>query len=109
MFERAVALDPRSAPHAYLALAQVALHGYFTAPTEVLEAGFARATHALALDPQESRCHAILAVMCLYLRHYDTAEDHCRRAADLNPNHAYGVANTGLVLARRGRSEEALG
>jgi TolB-like protein/class 3 adenylate cyclase/Tfp pilus assembly protein PilF len=110
MFERAVALDPRSAPaHAYLALAQVALHGYFTAPAEVLEAGFARATHALALDPQESRCHAILAVMCLYLRHYDTAEDHCRRAVDLNPNHAYGVANTGLVLARRGRSEEALG
>ena len=61
MFERAVALDPQYAlAHAYLAFVQVALAGYASASSAVLEASFERAAHAVDLDPQESRCHRML-------------------------------------------------
>jgi adenylate cyclase len=110
MFERAIALDPRYAvAHAYLALARVAMHGYAAAPAEVLAAAFATAVHALELDPQESRCHRMLALIYLYSREYDLAEHHFRRAIDLNPNDADGIRQMGYLLAQRGKPEEALG
>jgi adenylate cyclase len=109
MFERAVALDPRYAlAHAYLAFAWVALHGHASAPAEVLDAAFATATHALELDPQDNRCHRILAHIWLMRRDYNTAEHHLRRALDLNPNDADARVSIGNLLALRGRPEEAL-
>ena len=42
----------------YLASWGWRMHGHAAAPTEVLDAAFATAAHALELDPQESRCHA---------------------------------------------------
>ena len=89
MFERAVALDPQYAlAHAYLVDASLALHGSAAAPPEVLDAAFATASHALELDPQESYCHRVLALIWLYRRDYDAAEHHYRRALELNPNDA---------------------
>jgi adenylate cyclase len=109
MFEKAVALDPRYAvARSYLAFVPVAMQGHASAPTEVLDAAFIEARHALELDPQESRCHRILSTICLYRRDYDSAEQHVRRAFDLNPNDAEAMTQTGRVLAMRGRPEEAL-
>ena len=92
MFERAVALDPRYAvAHSYRRIRRRwHMHGHAAAPAEVLDAAFAEAKHALELDPLESRCHRILSTICLYRREYDMAEQHIRRAFDLNPNDADG-------------------
>ncbi len=110
MFERAVAIDPRyGLAHSYLALVRVTIHGSATASAEVLDAAFADATHAIELDPQESRCHRILSTICLYRREYDMADQHVRRALDLNSNDADALMQKGRLLAMRGRPEEALG
>ena len=109
MFEKAIALDPRYAvAHSYRAFVKVAQNGHAAAPTEVLDAAFAEAKHALELDPLESRCHRILSTICLYRREYDMAEQHLRRAFDLNPNDADAMIMKGRLLAFRGRPEEAL-
>jgi adenylate cyclase len=109
MFERAVAIDPRyGLAHSYLALVRVTIHGSATASAEVLDAAFADATHAIELDPQESRCHRILSTICLYRREYDMADQHVRRALDLNSNDADALMQKGRLLAMRGRPEEAL-
>jgi TolB-like protein/Tfp pilus assembly protein PilF len=109
MFEKAVALDPRYAvAHAYAAYVPVVMHGHATAPKEVLDVAFAKARHALELDPQESRCHRILSTIYLYRRNYDMAEQHIRRAFDLNPNDTEILIFKGRLLAARGRPEEAL-
>ena len=109
MFEKAVALDARYAvAHSYRAFVKVAQNGHAAAPTEVLDAAFAEAKHALELDPLESRCHRILSTICLYRREYDMAEQHLRRAFDLNPNDADAMIMKGRLLAFRGRPEEAL-
>src|SRR5262249_931087 len=109
MFEKAVGLDPNYAPaQAYLAFVRVALHGYTTAPAEVREAAVELATRAVELDPQDGRCHRILARICFFQREYDTAEHHARRALHLNPNDADGMIQLSALLCARGRPEEAL-
>jgi adenylate cyclase len=109
MFERAVTLDPRYAlAHSYLAMVLLAMHGWATAPAEILSGAFAKARHAVELDPQDSRCHRILGEICLYRREYEMAEQHIRRAFDLNPNDSDAVVQKGRLLAMRGRPEEAL-
>jgi tetratricopeptide (TPR) repeat protein len=109
MFERAVALDPRYAvAHAYLARLELTLHGSAAAPAEVLDTAFRRATHALELDPLESRCHVALGVVWLYRRDHEAAEYHYRRAYELNPNDADQMMRLGALVALRGRSKEAL-
>jgi TolB-like protein/Tfp pilus assembly protein PilF len=109
MFKRAVKLDARYAlAHAYHALVWVALHGHASAPAGVLDEALATATHALELDPQESRCHRILSHIWIMRRDFSTAEHHLRRAVDLNPNDADAKVSMGNLLALRGRPEEAL-
>jgi adenylate cyclase len=109
MFEKAVALDPRYAvAHSYLAFVKVAQQGHADAPADVLDAALTEAKHALELDPQESRCYRILSTIYLYCREYDMAEQHLRRAFDMNPNDAEAMTLKGRLLAFRGRPEEAL-
>ncbi|PZV35854.1 adenylate class-3/4/guanylyl cyclase [Mesorhizobium kowhaii] len=109
MFEKAVALDERYAvARSYSAFVKVAQNGHAAAPAEVLDAAYTEAKHALELDPLESRCHRILSTICLYRREYDMAEQHLRRAFDLNPNDTDGLIMKGRLLAFRGRPEDAL-
>jgi adenylate cyclase len=110
MFEQALALDPQYAlAHAYLAVTGVALHGNASAPPEVLDTAFERATHAAELDPHESRCQRALGIIWLFRRDYGTAEYHFRRALELNPNDADRIMGVGYILTLRGRPEEGLG
>ena len=109
MFEKAIALDARYAvAHSYRAFVKVAQRGFASAPIEVLDRAFTEAKHAIELDPLESRCHRILSTICLYRREYDQAEQHLRRAFELNPNDADGLLMKGRLMACRGRPEEAL-
>jgi TolB-like protein/class 3 adenylate cyclase/Tfp pilus assembly protein PilF len=109
MFERAVAVDPQyGLAQAYLAFVQVVLAGYASASPRTLDVSLARATRAVDLDPQESRCRRMLAMICLFRRDYDAAERHFQRALEQNPNDADGTQQLGFLLALRGRSEEAL-
>jgi tetratricopeptide (TPR) repeat protein len=110
MFERAVALDPQYAlAHAYLAMAKPGVHGHAAAPSTVLDEALEIATHALELDPHESRCHRAVAQNWLYRRDFDMAEYHFRKALELNPNDADRIIGVGYLLALRGHAEEALG
>ena len=66
------------------------------------------AAQALDRDPQESRCHRMLAQICVNRRELSTAQRHLERALQLNPNDADGMQQMGYVLALRGRPEDAL-
>ena len=109
LLEQAVALDPQFAlAQAYLAFVRVAVAGYASASRTVLDASFAMAAQAVDLDPQESRCHRMLALVCVYRRELATAQRHLDRALQLNPNDADAMQQMGYVLALRGKPQDAL-
>ncbi|PBC06430.1 transcriptional regulator [Mesorhizobium sp. WSM3859] len=110
-FLKAIELDPRSGlANAYLALADVIIGGYADAPRAVLDQARDRALHAIALSPDEARCHRMLALILLYRGRdeYDAAEKHFARALDLNPYDADTLAQTGFFRALRGDGEAGL-
>lgn len=110
-FLKAIERDPGSGlAHAYLALADVIIGGYADAPRSVLDQARDRALHAIALSPDEARCHRILALTLLYRGRdeYDAAEKHFARALDLNPYDADTLAQTGFFRAIRGDGEAGL-
>lgn len=108
---KALERDPDSGlTHAYLALADLIIGGYADAPRAVLDQARDRALHAIALSPDEARCHRILALTLLYRGRdeYDAAEKHFARALDLNPYDADTLAQTGFFRAIRGDGETGL-
>ncbi|RWA64595.1 MAG: transcriptional regulator [Mesorhizobium sp.] len=110
-FLKAIERDPGyGLAHAYLALAEVIIGGYADAPRAVLDQARDRALHAIALSPDEARCHRNLALTLLYRGHeeYDAAEKHFARALDLNPYDADTLAQTGYFRALRGDGEAGL-
>ena len=108
-FEKALACDPSYAlAHSYLAIARIALHGYGAAPADVKRASSAMARRGVDLDPQEGGCHRILGHVLRYIREYDVAEHHAKRAVELNPNDADGAAAMGDVLVERGYPADGL-
>ena len=66
------------------------------------------AAQAVDRDPQESRCHRMLALVCVYRRELATAQRHLDRALQLNPNDADAMQQMGYVLTLRGKPEDAL-
>ena len=66
------------------------------------------ASRAVALDPGESRCHRILAMILLSAREFDRADQHSSRALALNPNDGDAVAYRAYILCFLGRPTEAL-
>ncbi|TIW77318.1 MAG: hypothetical protein E5V53_25900 [Mesorhizobium sp.] len=110
-FLKAIEVDPQSGlAHAYLALAEVIIGGYNDAPRAVLDQARDRALHAIALSPDEARCHRMLALTLLYRGRdeYDAVEKHFARALDLNPYDADTLAQTGFFRALRGDGEAGL-
>ena len=108
-FEKAIANDPNFAlAHSYLALARIALHGYGAAPLDIKRASSVMARRGVDLDPQEGGCHRILGHVLRYVREFEVAEHHARRAVELNPNDADGTASMGELLVTRGHPVEGL-
>jgi Flp pilus assembly protein TadD len=109
MLERAVALDPQFAlAQSYLAFVRCAVDGYAAASQATLDVAFSMAAQAVDRDPQESRCHRMLALVCVYRRELVVALQHLERALQLNPNDADAMQQMGYVLTLRGKPEEAL-
>ena len=109
MLEQAVALDPQYAlAQSYLAFVRCAVDGYAAASRATLDAAFTMAAQAVDRDPQESRCHRMLALVCVYRREFATAQRHLDRALQLNPNDADAMQQMGYVLTLRGKPEDAL-
>ena len=109
MLEQAVALDPQYAlAQSYLSFVRVAVDGYAAASRATLDAAFTMAAQAVDRDPQESRCHRMLALVCVYRREFATAQRHLDRALQLNPNDADAMQQMGYVLTLRGQPEDAL-
>ncbi|MEK0084229.1 adenylate/guanylate cyclase domain-containing protein [Benzoatithermus flavus] len=63
---------------------------------------------AAALDAEDSRCHRILAEICLHARRFQLADRHSERAVALNPNDAQNAAFRAYVLMFLGRPEESV-
>jgi len=108
-FLEALALDPDSGlAWAYLALAELLIGGYDSAPVETIDQARDKALRAIALSPDEARCHRILGVVLLFRKDFTAAEEHLMRALDLNPYDADTLVQLGYLKALRGRPEEGL-
>ncbi|MDT7605407.1 MAG: eukaryotic-like serine/threonine-protein kinase, partial [Acidobacteriota bacterium] len=110
-YQRAVALDPNYA-HAYAALADYynMLGVYSALPfAEASAKAKAAALKAIALDDSLAEGYSALGYATL-THDFDwrAAEDHLRRAVELNPNYATGQLWYGYYCALAGRFEDAL-
>ena len=92
MFERALQLDPKF-PVALAWLALMRLRLWALGNDEGDEASLLEpARRALALDPHESWCHLVYGQILMYRRRFPEAEEHHRRACELNPYDANVLA-----------------
>jgi len=110
LFEKAIELDPGYGL-AYALLATMRCGAWRDnpdSPDALLDEACALARRAVELDDGESTCHSLLGHIYLYRHSYELAEQHGRRAVDLNPNNAWNFADFGMVLCYLGRTEEAL-
>jgi len=111
-FNQAIALDPLLAP-AHIGLAESyallgCVHGELP-PREAMPQAKAAAQAALELDEQLAEAHTALALtLALYDWDWVGAERAYLRALEINPAHATARHWYGLLLAWRGRLEEAL-
>ncbi|HEX3526418.1 MAG TPA: sulfatase-like hydrolase/transferase [Thermoanaerobaculia bacterium] len=63
--------------------------------------------HALALDPKQSRVHAMLGTLSLLTDDLDAAERSYRRALEITPGFVEAISNLGMVAALRGDNKTA--
>jgi len=109
LLQAAISRDPDyGLAHAYIALVELAIADFGSAPEEVVACCVERASQALVLAPDEPRCHRILALARLAARDHEAAEHHMRRALDVNPYDADTMLQLGHVLSMRGRPRDGL-
>jgi TolB-like protein/Tfp pilus assembly protein PilF len=89
-FEQAIEIDRNYAPaYAGMADAYIMLGEYGTAPAEsTMRKGRTAASRALEIDPRLAEAHVSLGTVCaLYEWNWVEAEQHFRRALELNPSY----------------------
>lgn len=105
--DEALRLDPRFAlAHAYRGLSELIINLYGAAPPSSRAMALEFASKALALAPDEARCHWVISEVCLCGRQHSAAELSLRRALDLNPSDPDIMALMGYLLTIRGRPDE---
>jgi adenylate cyclase len=106
MFEKALQLDP-GFPLALAWLALMRLRVWALGKSEVDEASLLEpARRALALDPHESWCHLVYGQIQMYRRRFPEAEEHHRRACELNPYDANVLALRSALSVYLGDPED---
>ena len=107
-FQLAIAKDPQSGlAYSGLAVAYAALADFYRAPKEVMPKAKEAATHALRLDESLSEAHDALGwEEFAYEWNWPAAEQHLKRALELNPYNALAHDHYAYFLASlRGRDE----
>jgi TolB-like protein/tetratricopeptide (TPR) repeat protein len=110
MFETAIALDAEYG-QAYALLAHsVFLEWYrqMAGSNLTLDRALDLAKRAVALDDGDSMCHSALGWIYLFRNSFDLAEEHYRRALELNPNNPEQAARRGSLCVFLGKRNEAL-
>ncbi len=108
-FRLAIAKDPQSGlAYSGLAVAYVALADFYRAPKEVMPEAKEAATRALHLDETLSEAHDALGwVEFAYEWNWPLAEQHLKRALELNPDNALAHDHYAYFLASLKGQEEA--
>lgn len=110
-FQGAIRIDPKFAPayvglaEGYTTLGMVAMGGR---PGETRPQALTAARKALALDPDLTEAHVLLANIEQEQWHWTEAESEYRQALDASPNDAVAHADFALWLLCQGRTEEAV-
>ncbi len=107
--ERAIEADPSYAlAHARLARAYT-YSIYFSGldPEMAIARGAHHAASALKLDDGDSEVHAAAAANYILSGNHELADQHSRRAVELNPNDPIAIHERGLVLCYLGHQSEA--
>jgi TolB-like protein/DNA-binding winged helix-turn-helix (wHTH) protein/Tfp pilus assembly protein PilF len=110
-FRLAIAKDPKSGlAYSGLAVAYAALADYYRAPNEVMPKAREAATRALQLDETLSEAHDALGwVEFAYEWNWPLAEQHLKRALELNPYNALAHDHYAYFLASLRGKDEAFG
>jgi TolB-like protein/DNA-binding winged helix-turn-helix (wHTH) protein/Flp pilus assembly protein TadD len=108
-FQLALAKDPQSGlAYSGLAVAYAALADYYRAPNEVMPKAKEAATRALQLDETLSEAHDALGwVEFAYEWNWPLAEQHLKRALQLNPYYALAHDHYAYFLASLRGTDEA--
>ena len=109
-FNEAIALDPNYAlAHAGLANAYITATDWFYPPLESMPRARAAAQRALELDDSLPEAHVSMAMVRMFHdREWAAAENECRRAVELAPNHAAAHNVLSELLSMAGRHEESI-
>jgi len=107
-FRDAVTLDPEYA-EAWSGLADVEIAPRSGRPAQRFARAKEAAAKALSLDPDLPEAHLSMGWISMwYDRDWSAADQHLRRAIELNPRHAWAVAWYAAYLAAVGRLEESM-
>ncbi len=111
MFERAIELDPKYGQAYALQAHSVFLEWFrdMTGSDIGLDRAFRLAKKAVALDEFDSTCQFSMGWIYLFRRSFDLAEEHFRRALELNPNNPEQVVRMGSLYYFLSKPDEAMG
>ena len=111
-FDKAIELDSGNAQaHAWktCTLGQGMVRGYLEGDLEGIQReAMMHLSKALDLNENDFECHRMLSAVYLSGHNYVKAEEHGRKAFQLNPNDPRVLSGTGEVLVRIGHVEEGL-
>tara|TARA_Y100000588_G_scaffold359127_1_gene417885 strand:+ start:752 stop:2650 length:1899 start_codon:yes stop_codon:yes gene_type:complete len=111
-FEKAIEADNSNAQaHAWKActIGQALYRGFMAGdPDEMLEQAKECIAKALDVNENDFECHRMLSAIYLSGHEFKLAEEHGRKAYDMNPNDPRVLSGYGEVLVRVGESEKGL-
>ena len=111
-FDQAIEADPSNAQaYAWKActIGQGIFRGFLEGdPDKFIGDAMDSISSALELNENDFECHRMLSAVYLSQHEYQLAEEHGRRAYDMNPNDPRVLAGYGEVLARLGKPEKGV-
>ena len=108
LLRQAIGLDPAyAAAHAWLGLSLL-VNWIVTGDERTITDALTHGETSVALDADDSQCHATLAQVLLFFRRYEEALFHYERALQLNPNDCAAHAMYAAYLLYDGQADAAL-